>query len=558
MSKQKGEKKDIPWLRWPWNVIIYIFLVLLLRIFAIPVILLLMGYKKKHEPEGPAEGYCLQRTRQRLTRLLWALLYFFIAACCGVFFGTTFVEERTGWGMEEYAKLVVSGIAAVVFLICGIYEAFTDIRDAVSPANSRLARSIRAQLPYPDAAPDVKELFAMVDKDIRENGQWFDHVAVGQEWVLGDVVSYIPRIRAVFGRDEIRYHQSGGRSQARRVIGIYIMDDRKRTQITDLRNPDELKALLNCLELRAPGAIFRSYKEYASFNGMSDIEWENVLREFQHKKNEREFAVWEEERVGAQANQNMILKRLDGSVTSRLSPDVIRQTISQCLEYTESTFSIMSNQPIMENQRAFTELKCEILFHQGEDDQGPEEFILLLIQTPAYPGGSSEFAMSLATNRDGAEAALCAWIQGQVPDLHGWNLIEYYSGGAYRPPKKTELPPPCLVLVAASGARQSHDTFTREDVEVAAEGILDGTYQSVDLTLTKSWLWMRVETGDKTDGRCKISVTHPGSDKLRFFTTRCTHRQAAAWLLEFFDERFRPSGPEWKDYTRQVEKASRR
>lgn len=505
----------------------------------------------------PAAGYCLQRTRQRLTRLLWALLYFFIAVCCGVFFGVTFMEDRAGWGMEEYAKLIVSCIAAVVFLICGIYETYTDIRDAVSPANSRLARSIRAQLPYPDAAPGVRELFAMVDNDIRENGQWFDQVAVGREWVLGDEVSYIPRIRAVFGRDEIRYHQSGDRSQARRIIGIYILDDRKRTQITDLRNPNELKALLDCLKLRAPGALFRPYKDYASFNGMSDMEWENVLREFQHKKNEREFAAWEAERVGAQADQSMILKRLDGSVTSRLSPDIIRQTLSECLARTETVFSITSSQPVMGSQRAFTELKCEILFHQGEDDQKPEEYALLLIQTPAYPGGPSEFAMSLVTDQRGAEAALCTWIQGQIPDLSAWNLIEYYSGGAYRPPEKAKLPPPCLVLVAASGARQSHDTFTREDVEVAAEGIIDGTYRSVDLTLTKSWLWMRVETGDKTDGRCKVSVTNPVSGKLRFFTTRCTHRQAAAWLLEFFEERFRPVGSEWKDYTRQMEKASR-
>ena len=44
----------------------------------------------------------------------------------------------------------------------------------------------------------MKELFAIVDKDIRENGQWFDKVAVGKEWVLGDMASYIPRIRVFF------------------------------------------------------------------------------------------------------------------------------------------------------------------------------------------------------------------------------------------------------------------------------------------------------------------------------------------------------------------------
>ena len=38
--KGKKEKKG-GFLRWPWNVIVYVLLVLVLRIFAIPVILIL-------------------------------------------------------------------------------------------------------------------------------------------------------------------------------------------------------------------------------------------------------------------------------------------------------------------------------------------------------------------------------------------------------------------------------------------------------------------------------------------------------------------------------------
>ena len=49
----------------------------------------------------------------------------------------------------------------------------------------------------------MEVLFAMVDKDIQASGQWFDRVAIGKEWVLGDDVSSIARIRGVFSRDEI-------------------------------------------------------------------------------------------------------------------------------------------------------------------------------------------------------------------------------------------------------------------------------------------------------------------------------------------------------------------
>ena len=59
-------------------------------------------------------------------------------------------------------------------------------------------------------APPVEELFAMVDRDIQENGQWFGRVAIGEEWVFGDDVSAISRIRGVFPRDEIEVHYNVG------------------------------------------------------------------------------------------------------------------------------------------------------------------------------------------------------------------------------------------------------------------------------------------------------------------------------------------------------------
>lgn len=104
------------------------------------------------------------------------------------------------------------------------------------------------------------------------------------------------------------------------------------------------------------------------------------------------------------------------------------------------------------------------------------------------------------------------------------------------------------------GVFQSHDRFTIEDVEVAARGLQDGSYQSVDLTLPGGYLWMRIQGGDKTDGRCRIFVTRADPDQLRYFRNLCTHRQAAAWLMEFAQGKFRPDWKQWKDYTRQAQK----
>lgn len=120
---------------------------------------------------------------------------------------------------------------------------------------SGLAKSIRIQLPYPEEAPPVRKLFAMVDQDIKENGVWFGHMAVGREWVLGDEASRIPRIRGIFGRDEVRSSGSGNNRRVSRILEVWILDDRQRRQVTSLKSPKELQGALECLRQRAPAAI---------------------------------------------------------------------------------------------------------------------------------------------------------------------------------------------------------------------------------------------------------------------------------------------------------------
>lgn len=87
--------------------------------------------------------------------------------------------ERT----KREEKQLLSPLAALALLI-GVCMSVVAVRDAFFPAKSKLARSIRAQLPFPDEAPGMAELFAMVDNDLAQNGMWFGPVGVGKEWVL--------------------------------------------------------------------------------------------------------------------------------------------------------------------------------------------------------------------------------------------------------------------------------------------------------------------------------------------------------------------------------------
>lgn len=155
-------------------------------------------------------------------------------------------------------------VAGVVAILVGLFLAYRSLRDALIPEKSTLAQSIRAQLPYPDEAPPVKELFAMVDQDLKQNGQWCGKLGVGREWVLGDEVSSIPRIRGVFSRAEQHTRHAGKRTQVTYIYEIWIVDDRRERQVTSLRSKRELEDAMDCLRQRAPAAVFGTYesKEY--------------------------------------------------------------------------------------------------------------------------------------------------------------------------------------------------------------------------------------------------------------------------------------------------------
>ena len=276
------EKKGGGFLRWPWNVAVYVALFLVLRIFAIPIILILMAIQRKNNPNGAAEGYCLSRTRKRLAWLIWALLVLALAGVMLVMLSVGLKQDRAYFETMDYVTLAFCGVGGLLFLLGGLYLAYVAIRDSFFPAKSTLAKSIRSQLPYPDEAPPVEELFAMVDKDLEENGQWFDAVGIGREWVLGDEATYIPNIRGVYGRNEVHHRANG--NGLRRITQLLIVDNRQQRFITDMMDYRELDAAIQCLRLRAPLAEFGNYAQYNRITGLSQCYQEFLDRHAEGKR----------------------------------------------------------------------------------------------------------------------------------------------------------------------------------------------------------------------------------------------------------------------------------
>lgn len=544
------EKKNNGFLRWPWNVVLYALLIIALRFFAIPVILLLMWVQQKNNPNGAAEGYCLSRTRKRLSWLLGGLVSAAVGGVLLYMFYVGMGMDQTYWDKQDNVTLWGSIIGGAFLLLLGLYLIYTGGRDTFFPAKSSLADSIRSQLPYPDEAPPVGELFAMVDNDLKENGQWFGPVGIGQEWVLGEQANRIDRIRGIFVVDEIRQRSTQTGTRTSRNMQLVLVDDRWRKHITDFRDPQDMRAAADCLALRVPGARRGNNGQCSSFMSMDEGAREDFERDFRQKQNLRASEKVRKEALQG-GTQDMILKRRGGEVTSRVTNAVVEEQLKRCLDGEESGFELTPTRPIEGEGRAFRSLNCFVRTGEGTEPQ------VLLLMELVPTGAERDMALMLTTNPRQAWDILRGWLRKEVPDLKNWELRRMVDPSLQNPRPQVQpgrVPQDLLALLYASGAAESHDTFTQEDVEVAAEGIIDGTYQKVKLSRPRRSQWMIVEAGDKSDGRCTVRAARADPDKLRFFSTKTTPRQAASWLLDYSTGKFLPGGADWKDYTKEVEK----
>ena len=538
------DQKGKFYLKWPWNwAVCGVFIAATWRFLGIFSILLVALFswwqKKRHPDQVPQGGYCLDRTRKRLARLLWSLLYLLLAAGCGVVFFMGFGEEKEE--IADWAVWIVSGGGFAVFAVCFVIETYMDLRDALFPARSRLANSIRSQLPYPDEAPGVEELFAMVDRDIQENGQWFDRVAIGKEWVLGDDVSSVARIRGVFPRDEIKSRYTNGRRQSYRLIELYIVDDRRQVQSTGLRKPAELQAAVNCLRLRAPEAYFGDYTSgWSDFIHQSDEEWQALERSYVRRRDQRLAREGEQERQSGQSNPDFVLTDLQGQRTSRFDRRRVEDQLTG-LKEPGRHFALEPTEAIPVpglNGVNFSRLEC------GVTNAGLTLVAVLRMadgtyQALARPAGEGEAWQAIADLLD----------RRRPPDTAGWQLLQEMD----QPRRQVRAR---LSLSDRTGATREYESFTRRDVELAGEGLSSGKYTVVALFEGPRYIYLKA--GDQLDGRVTVNASRPDPDMLRVFETKCTDRQAREWLLQMSEGAFAPDFSQWKDITRKLEKETRK
>lgn len=469
METKETSKKRF-YLKWPWNVLVYIVLVVVLRIFAIPVILLLMWWNKKQQPDGPEEGYCLQRTRGRLTGLIWAAL-FLVGGGLAIWFFLT--AQSMPYEAEKLKEEMSFGyylipVAGVVAILVGIFLAYRSLRDALVPEKSALAQSIRDQLPYPEEAPAVKELFAMVDQDLKANGQWCGKLGVGKEWVLGDAVSRISRIRGVFSRVERHTRHAGKRTQVTYIYEIRIVDDRRELQVTSLRSKQEVEQAMDCLRRRAPAAVFGVYdsKEYQDLLYAKEEE-QQYAQERAYRQRKAQFEEQEREEQ-ERLTQNQVLTLPDGSVTSRITLDTIHQLLRQPNQEGKTVpFQLVPGVPFQGQGHTFSRLV-------GLAGGAAQPTRILMEEYSGTPGVPGEYAWTRDVATGEAEEILRGWLRGEIPSLENWTKMERSGrtwqqasdrqggGSSFAPPQPN---PNWLWVLTVGGDTASTSDFGWKEIE---------------------------------------------------------------------------------------------
>lgn len=501
------------------------------------------------------DSFCMKKVKGRILLLYWSLLFIAAGVVCIISSIYSYGNMSDDWGALEYAVSIAIFIIGIGCILGAIYEGYSNVRDFFFPAKSRLAASIRSQLDFPDEAPELNELFGMVDRDIAENGHWFDSTAVGREWVLCDDAFALSRIRTVFKRDEIIERRVKRRVQTVRVTELYIIDDRRQLMVIPMKNHNELEPLVYCLKFNAPDALFLPYEEYMTYLGKTDDEWETLEREFQFRKSRREL-----EKGRDKQPQEMTLYCTDGLVTSRVDSKLLHTQIKSGFEGTEGeSFLLTPNSPVEIDGMLFCQMQCRLQPVENAEslDEGALFSLgraeLLLKSEPEKYGAAPTDGYLLETDGATCERILNRWLTKGRLELDGWANVLLMRSNAEPQEKKRYLK---LFVTEKNGLEHSYHNVLRADIELAGRKLADGSYSAVELDADGDYLL--IQGGNSEDGRATVQTSGFAKGKVRAYEIKCRPKQAEEWLMQLYDGEFAPDLSQWKDITRRLDKLAKK
>ena len=320
----------------------------------------------------------------------------------------------------------------------------------------------------------------MVDRDLKGNGAWFGKLGVGREWVLGDVVSRIPRIRGVFSRVERQTHHAGKRTTVTYIYELWIVDDCQRRQVTSLKSKRELEEAMDCLRQRAPAALFGAYdsKEYQDLVCVK----EDMQQYTQERAYRKRAAQVEEQNRKEQEG----LAPEPGAHPARRLGDLPDHS-GRSSPAAASAQPDRGGRPLPAGARRPLPGGGTHLQPLGlPPRRGPGAGAHSAGGIFRRPRSAGPVRLDPDVSTGEAETVLRNWLRGEVPSLDGWTRMER-SGRTWRPldggdSETTSVPPQphpdWLWSLNIGGGLRSNPAW--QDIEAAAAGADPGGEQLPD------------------------------------------------------------------------------
>ncbi len=223
--------------------------------------------------------------------------------------------------------------------------------------------------------------------------------------------------------------------------------------------------------------------------------------------------------------------RAEGQSFPRVTMELVAMELQCCVKENVGALLLIPSQPIQSGNNTFRAMEASIrkrrvhitLYLPPAEDYDDKGLISPLMEVPC--------ALTILEN----------WLlHHQAPDVTSWQTTDVYLSSEKSNPNVRRG----QRLILTGNDAQSFYEFSKSDIQNAANQLRNGQLQSVDLTLMKNALWIRVKAPSSPGELCTVEASRPDVSDA-FFSTQMPLQEACTWLVEYPYGNFLPDRNQW-------------
>ena len=163
---------------------------------------------------------------------------------------------------------------------------------------------------------------------------------------------------------------------------------------------------------RLPDAFYGKKSEMERLLSQTEEEWHQTQADFEKRREQRE-----KDRSDFTKQQNTILRRADGAVTSRITPALLRGTLDDCQQSGRGVFP-------RGNPAGFSLAERPTLsWNVPREPRWVRTCAFLLKEAPQAPGNAPMQGMQTFAHREKALRLITDWLRREEMDLAQWTPV---------------------------------------------------------------------------------------------------------------------------------------